>query len=104
MLLDMRSIIPVYELSVYREWEKTQSHKTLLANKIMWRKMHDKELRDLYDELFDDATIEGEEDDLPSFEMFADIGFTVFAFNLCWQQTVQGEIDRITALQPYNPK
>ena len=35
MLLDMRSITPVYELSVYREWEKTQSHKTLLANKII---------------------------------------------------------------------
>ena len=104
MLLSMRSITPVHALSVYHEWANTQSQKTLLANKIMWRKMHEKELRQFYDDLLDDAKTEGAEDDLPCFEVFADIGFLVFEFNLCWQQTVQGEIDRITAPQPYKPK
>ena len=100
----MRSITPVLDLSEYRKWETQQNEKTLVANKLMWRKMHDKELRRFYDDIVEDATLEGVEEELPPFEMFVEIGFVVFAFNLCWDQTVQGEIDRITAPQPYNPR
>ena len=102
-MLSMRSITPLLPLSVYHEWANTQNQKTLLANKLMWMKIHEKELKQFFDEMYESALIEGIQDELPTYTVFLDIGFLVHAYNIAWDCSVKAEIAQLTTDQPLKP-
>ncbi len=94
-MLTMKSITPDLPLAEFHRWANTQNQKVLTANNLMWISIHKKELQEFFDEMIFAARLEGTEDDMPSFDVFCDIGFLVYSYNVSWVSSVESEIETL---------